>query len=201
MPLMAACASASEPISTKPKPFERPVSRSIMTLADVTVPNWPNACCRSSSRTPLRSLNEVLGSIEAVRNGRALYVLLATFSVAGLLLAMAETALARDNALWGALQGGAALTAAFYGSNAAGLLIMDQTRGQPLRDVGQALRDALATAHRLLVVALLVLLTLALLVAALLLPLAASRLPLVGPWIFALTVPVGVVLLGAAALR
>src|SRR5437870_1623098 len=170
MPLMAACASASEPISTKPKPFERPVSRSIMTLADVTVPNWPNACCRESSR----SLNGVLGSIEAVRNGRALYVLLATFAVAGLLLAMAETALARDNALWGALQGGAALTAAFYGSNAAGLLIMDQTRGQPLREVGQALRDALATAHRLLVVALLVLLTLALLVAALLLPLAAS---------------------------
>ena len=154
----------------------------------------------SSPRTPLRSLNEVLGSIEAVRNGRALYVLLATFSVAGLLLAMAETALARDNALWGALQGGAALTAAFYGSNAAGLLIMDQTRGQPLREVGQALRDALATAHRLLVVVLLVLLTLALLVAALLLPLAASRLPLVGPWIFALTVPVGVVLLGAATL-
>ncbi|TMG98869.1 MAG: hypothetical protein E6H79_19140 [Betaproteobacteria bacterium] len=108
--------------------------------------------------------------------------------------------MARDNALWGALQGGAALTAAFYGSNAAGLLIMDQTRGQPLREVGQALRDALATAHRLLVVALLVLLTLAVLVAALLLPLAASRLPLVGPWIFALTVPVGVVLLGAATL-
>jgi hypothetical protein len=32
MPLMAACASASLPISTKPKPLERPVSRSIMTF-------------------------------------------------------------------------------------------------------------------------------------------------------------------------
>jgi hypothetical protein len=36
MPLMAACASASDAISTKPKPLERPVSRSIMTLALVT---------------------------------------------------------------------------------------------------------------------------------------------------------------------
>ena len=44
MPLMPDCASASEPISTKPKPLERPVSRSIITLADVTVPNCANAC-------------------------------------------------------------------------------------------------------------------------------------------------------------
>src|ERR1039457_4706179 len=50
MPLMAACASGSEPISTKPKPFERPVSRSIMTFAELTVPYCANACCRSSSR-------------------------------------------------------------------------------------------------------------------------------------------------------
>ncbi len=50
MPLMAAWASASEPISTKPKPLERPVSRSIMTLALETLPYCANACCRSSSR-------------------------------------------------------------------------------------------------------------------------------------------------------
>ena len=51
MPLMAAWASASEPISTKPKPFERPVSRSIMTLAEATEPNCEKACCSDSSRT------------------------------------------------------------------------------------------------------------------------------------------------------
>jgi hypothetical protein len=39
MPVIAARASASLAISTKPKPLERPVSRSIMTLALVTVPN------------------------------------------------------------------------------------------------------------------------------------------------------------------
>ena len=51
MPLMAACASASLPISTKPKPFERPVSRSIITFADVTVPKGEKACNNESSRT------------------------------------------------------------------------------------------------------------------------------------------------------
>jgi hypothetical protein len=51
MPLMAAWAWASSPISTKPKPLERPVSRSIMTLALVTAPNALNACCKSLSRT------------------------------------------------------------------------------------------------------------------------------------------------------
>jgi len=152
------------------------------------------------SRSPLQSLNEVLGSVDAVRNGRALYVLLGTFSIAGLLLAMAESSLARNAGLWGALQGGAALTAAFYGSNAAGLLTMDQTAGRPVREVGDALRDALATAHRLLLVVLLVLLGVALLVGALLLPLAAARLPIVGPWIFGLAVPLAVLLLGLAAL-
>ncbi len=44
MPSIADWASASEPISTKPKPFERPVSRSIMTFAELTTPNWENAC-------------------------------------------------------------------------------------------------------------------------------------------------------------
>jgi len=33
------------------QPFERPVSRSIMTLALVTEPNWPKACSKSPSRT------------------------------------------------------------------------------------------------------------------------------------------------------
>jgi hypothetical protein len=37
-------------ISTKPKPLERPVSRSIMTLALETVPYWLKACSMSPSR-------------------------------------------------------------------------------------------------------------------------------------------------------
>ena len=49
---MAACASASLSISTKPKPLERPVSRSMMTWADCTVPYGSNICCKSLLLTP-----------------------------------------------------------------------------------------------------------------------------------------------------
>src|SRR5262249_4234515 len=41
--------SAPSAISTKAKPRERPVSRSEMTWAEVTVPCWPNTSRRSSA--------------------------------------------------------------------------------------------------------------------------------------------------------
>ena len=68
------------------------------------------------SRSPLDALSLVLGSVEAVRNLRALYVLLATFAIAGMLTAMAEASLARGAGWWGPLQAGAALFVAFYGT-------------------------------------------------------------------------------------
>src|SRR5262249_21748200 len=49
---MAACASASLPISTKPNPLDRPVSRSMITCADWTVPCASKSCCRSLSAIP-----------------------------------------------------------------------------------------------------------------------------------------------------
>src|SRR3989304_6164201 len=45
---MAAWASASVDIATKPKPRESPDIRSVMTAADSTVPHWAK-CCRSVS--------------------------------------------------------------------------------------------------------------------------------------------------------
>src|SRR3989344_6798184 len=47
--VMAASASASFSISTKPKPFERPIILSMMIVADVTVPAFENASRSSSS--------------------------------------------------------------------------------------------------------------------------------------------------------
>jgi hypothetical protein len=49
---MAAWASWSEPISTNPNPLDRPVSRSMMTWADSTVPNGSNIFSRSPFVTP-----------------------------------------------------------------------------------------------------------------------------------------------------
>jgi hypothetical protein len=155
---------------------------------------------RPATERPLHALNRVLESIQSVRNGRALYVLLCSFSLAGLLLAMAQSALLKDATLWGVLQGGLALTVAFYGGNAAGLLVMDEARGRAPREVAQAVRDALAGAHRLLLVLLgtgvLGLTLIGVLIGLLWL----CRLPSVGPLLFGLVVPVGVVALGLTLL-
>jgi hypothetical protein len=149
---------------------------------------------------PLHALNRVLESIEAVRNGQALYVLLTTFALGGLLLAMARSALVRGAPAWGVLEGGLALTVAFYGSNAAGLLLMDEARGMASRGVGRAVRDALAGAHRLIGVLLVAGAVGSGLLGALAALLWLCRLPEIGPWLFGLMVPLGVLGVGALAL-
>jgi hypothetical protein len=155
------------------------------------------------SRHPLDALSLVLGSVEAVRNLRALYVLLTTFASAGLLTAMAESSLLRGG-LWSPLEAGAALFVAFYGGNAAGILVMDEARGVVVRDIGDALRASLATAHRLLLALVVVGAAYALFGAALLALLWLCRTTvsgqLAGPLLFGLAVPVGVVGVGLAVL-
>jgi hypothetical protein len=146
------------------------------------------------------ALSQVLGSLEALRNLRALGMLLGTFAASGLLLAMAEASLASGAAWWGPIQAGAALTVAFYGGNAAGLLIMDEARGLPVREVADAVRDALASAHRL-ILALLLLLVAGGAVAGVVVGLLwVSRLAVAGPWLgpllFGLLVPVAVLTFG-----
>jgi len=147
----------------------------------------------------LHTLNRVLNSLEAVRNGRALWALLATFCMAGLLLAMAESSLAKADGPWGVIWAGLALTTAFYGINTTGLLIMDQALGRPVRDVQDAFTDALGSAHRVLLTLGVVVLGAALGLGLLLGLLWLVRLPLVGTPLFGLLVPVGVVALGVAS--
>jgi len=147
----------------------------------------------------LHALGRVLASLDAPRNGRALYALLAGFCLAGLMLASAESALAKADQLIGAVWAGLGLVAAFLGVNTTGLLLMDQALGRPVRDVDEAFRDALRSAPRVLLSLLLMLGTLAALAAALLGLLYAVRLPWVGAPLFAVLVPLGVVLLGGMA--
>ena len=155
-------------------------------------------------RDPLSALSLVLRSVDALRNVRALFVLLGTFAVAGLLVAMAESSLARGAGWWGPIQAGAALFVAFYGGNAAGILVMDDASGRVIREVPDALRVALATAHRLLLALSIVFAAYALAAGALLGLLWLSRTavsgPLIGPVLFGLAVPIGVIAVGVAAL-
>lgn len=138
----------------------------------------------------------VLGSIESVRDGRAMYVLLASFAGAGLAMATAQASLGRQEPVWAVLQGAMALFIAFYGSNAAGLLMMDRALGRPPREVADAVLDALGIGHRVFVSLALVALAGSVLLGALLGLFWLCSLPVVGPWLYALVVPTTVVVLG-----
>jgi len=154
-------------------------------------------------QTPLDALQAVIGSLDALRNGRALYVLLGTFTVTGLLLGMAQGAFARGATTWGVVQAGFAFFAAFYGATAAGLLLMDQAMGRERREVVDAVADAMAVGHRLLLVLLVAAIVplLSVLATAALVMLARTDVSgALGPWLFAVTVPVAVVAIGVSGL-
>jgi hypothetical protein len=142
------------------------------------------------------ALGHVLSSIDALRDGHAWYVLLASFSASGLVTAMARASLARDDTTWAVAQGALALFLAFYGSNAVGLLMMDRARGVAPRDAQDAMLDALGLGHRVFVALALVLVAAAAVLAGLAGLFWLCNLPTIGPWLYALTVPVTVVVLG-----
>ncbi|WP_428503895.1 hypothetical protein [Roseateles sp.] len=152
-----------------------------------------------SQTLSLHALNRVLASIDAPRNGRALYALLSAFCLAGLMLASAESALAKANTVIGVIWAVGGLLTAFVGVNTTGLLLMDQARGRKVREVADAFHDALRSAPRVLLTLLLVLSTLGLAAAALIALLYSARLPAVGPALFALLVPLSVTALGVMA--
>lgn len=147
----------------------------------------------------LAALESVLQSIDSVRNARAAYLLLLAFSAGGLLLSFGRQALAREAALPAGLWIASAFLALFYISNAAGLVLMDEARGQPQRQPLQALGDALRRGHRLLAVVACVLLLAAALAAAALGLLATARLPGVGPQALTVVVALVVPVMGVAA--
>ncbi len=143
-----------------------------------------------------RALVRVLSSIEAVRDGRALYVMLAAVTGAGLALGVAQASVARGEPRWAIAQGALALFIAFYGANAAGLILMDRALGRPSRDVFDAMEDALGIGHRVLL-CLGAMLALLLAVGAALLGLyALCGLPKVGHWLFVVVVPATVIIIG-----
>jgi hypothetical protein len=147
----------------------------------------------------LPALSRVLASVDAPRNLRALYALLAGFCLAGLLLATAQSALARGDSLLSALWMGLALAVAFFGVNTTGLLLMDQARGLPVRDPQDALADALRSGHRVLLALLACVALAAVGVAVLAGLLWATRWPWVGAPLMAIVLPVGVLTLGGLA--
>jgi hypothetical protein len=146
------------------------------------------------------ALGRALSSIEAVRDGHAWYLLLATFSATGLVSAVAQASLGRDEVVWAVAQGALALFIAFYGTNAAGLLMMDRALGRPPRDAIDALQDSLGVGHRVLVAVGVMLLAGGTVVAGLLGLFWLCSLAVIGPWLYAAVVPLTVLVLGVIML-
>lgn len=163
----------------------------------------PDSIVSPHSTSPLDALALVLGSVEAVRNLRALYLLMTTFAMAALLAGLAQRAFVANPGV-AVLEIAAAFFVAFYGGNAAGIQLMDEARGVAVRDAADAVRASLRSAHRVLLVVLAIVATAALfgLLLAALMWLARPDVTgrLLGSWLFGLLVPAGVVAVGLALL-
>jgi hypothetical protein len=146
------------------------------------------------------ALVRVLSSIEAIRDGRAMYILLATFAAAGLLAASAQASFGRTELYWAIGQGAGALFLAFYGASAAGLLLMDRAKGLAPREINDAVRDALGIGHRVLVALVVMAFGVASIAGALLGLYWLSGLPKIGPWLFAVVVPLTVVVIALVSM-
>lgn len=146
------------------------------------------------------ALARVLASIEAVRDGRAWYLLLTVFAAGGLLLAAAQSAFAKTHWVEASIEAGVAFFVVFYGSNAAGIWTMLRVQGATDVEVLDAVHLALLRAHRLLIMVGLLAALAAAGGAALWALLWVSKLRWIGPLVYALVVPVGVLSVGLAAL-
>jgi hypothetical protein len=165
---------------------------------DVVLPGTPGRRARRFDWW--QALIRVLSSIESLRDGRIVYILVASFAGAGLALATAQASLGRNELNWAIGQGSAALFIAFYGANAAGLMAMDRALGLVARDGWQAVEDALGVGHRVLLALAGVFGVVAVLAAAVLGLYWLSGLPRIGPWLFVGVVPLTVVLIGLVML-
>lgn len=152
----------------------------------------------------LRGSATLLEAVDAMGRWRAFAILAVTFLVFAVVMAVLMSLSAYAGMHLGAGVGtGLGILGSLIGlfimlggANAAGVMLMDETRGEPPRGVGDALAFALFTTHRLIAVGLIeALLFLAYLIV-LSLMLFACKIPWLGPVLYAVVFPVGAVATG-----
>ena len=151
----------------------------------------------TSVESELASTRSLLAALDAVKSVRAFAVafaaVVAALAVVTLLGWLSLQALAFGLGTFGMLVGAVVL---FFGFNAAGVLLMEEARGQPLRQVREALAaGAVAGAKLMLVLAAAGALFLVL-VAATAFLFFLCKMPFLGPVLFALVGPLSAALLG-----
>jgi MFS family permease len=148
-------------------------------------------------RTSAAGSGSLLDSIDAVRNWRAVVLLLATFVAAVLVMAVGAS-MVRVSAFFPLLFTLLAFGVGFYGVNAAGMMMMDEASGHPSRPIGAAVMSSLATSHRLILVLLMIAAIYLGGVLAFAVLLFVCKIPGIGPLLYTIAFPVGVVVSGIA---
>lgn len=145
----------------------------------------------------VKDSSSLVDSIDAMRNWRALVLLLVTL-VAGAMVMGLGTLLAGVSYFFVALFAVAAYAVLFYGVNAAGVMLMDEAHGVRSRSIVEAVSHSLTHSHRLLLVYLWIAGLYLAGVLALMAVVFLCKLPLLGPLLYAFVFPVAVVLTGVA---
>jgi hypothetical protein len=141
--------------------------------------------------------SSLLDSIDAVRNWRAVVLLLATLVLAALVAALGGS-LAQVSQVFTLLFSLLALAVAFYGANAAGMMMMDEASGHPSRPIPAAVMSSLATSHRLVLLLLIIAVIYLLGMLAFAALLFVCKMPGIGPLLYTFVFPAGVVVSGIA---
>jgi hypothetical protein len=150
---------------------------------------------RGLSPDAVSSLFQAIGGL---RNLRALAAMAACLIIAVLIGALGGVALGRGGVIGSMLTMLVVLLAVYTGVNAAGILLMDQARGNPPRGLVDALVQGLMCIPKLIVLAIgffLVSLAVFLAIAIVLL---VCKIPLLGPVVFTVAFPLAVVVAGLA---
>lgn len=144
-----------------------------------------------------RSLTSVLRAVDGLRDGRACAVLFGCIATGFVVAALLVPTVAPPGTFADFVSGVVYLLFVGTGINAAGALQMDDCRGNERRRAANVLAFGLACVSRLVVLCL-ALLAIALAVFAVLaIVLAIGKIPLLGPLVFALALPLSVVVAGA----
>ena len=145
----------------------------------------------------IKNSGSLLDSVDAIRNGPALLLLLATFVFMALLLALGGL-MAKVSMVFIGLFALLAYAVFFYGANAVGAMLMDEAHGKPSRPMMAAVFNSLATSHRLILVFLLIGLLYVVGLLALSIVLFVCKIPVLGPLLYVAVFPASVVLVGVA---
>jgi hypothetical protein len=153
----------------------------------------PSQPLRGLSPDAISSLFQAIGGL---RNRRALLAMAGCGIVAVLIGALFGAVLGRIGASGMLLTALLVLIAVYTGINAAGMLLMDQARGAPLRSLTDALVNGLLCIPKLIVLGLGFLLVSLVVFIALAIVFFVCKLPWLGPLVFTVAFPLAVVIAG-----